>query len=87
MVLFFFLEKSELKELISAISSLPIENVEYARVEMNSSFGLCFGGPYPRYNRSPLHHIHTSQTWCSEFHYAEEAPLSRAHSGDMYFYR
>lgn len=97
--IFLFTENSELKNILSSISGIPEENIEYAMVghtpfvlpSFNSMkkhyFCLQPSGLFPRYNLNVMTMHQTSLTWCSSTVRADEWPLNSAHNSDCFIFR
>ncbi|KAJ6641819.1 Ubiquitin carboxyl-terminal hydrolase 47 [Pseudolycoriella hygida] len=70
-------ENSELKNVLSSVSGIPEENIEYAMPS----------GLFPRYNLNVLTMHTTSLTWCWSTVKADEWPLNSAHNSDCFIFR
>lgn len=64
-----------MRQLISNISGIPIDNVEYAKLN----------GSFPR-TLSVLT-VHNNLTWLASSTTVDKWPLNNAHDGNIFYYR
>lgn len=71
----FFSENVEMRQLISELSGIPLDNVEYAKLN----------GSFPR-TLSVLQ-VHNNLTWSATSTTVDKWPLNIAYDGNIFYYR